>query len=67
MAARFYKHFPSGLEMSRRHFLKHVSAGAAWAGSATHFFTTLQAEAAELKKKSKVRDSVMDGGWAIHD
>ena len=31
--------------MSRRHFLKHVSAGAAWAGSAAHFFTALQAEA----------------------
>ncbi|MEC8338885.1 MAG: DUF1501 domain-containing protein [Planctomycetota bacterium] len=53
MAARFYKHFPSGLGMSRRHFLKPVSAGAAWAGSASHFFTALQAEAAELKKNQK--------------
>ena len=53
MAARFYQHFSTDLGMSRRHFLKHVSAGAAWAGSATHFFTTLQAEAAELKKNQK--------------
>ena len=53
MAARFYKNLSSGLGMSRRHFLKHASAGAAWAGSAAHFFTALQAGADELKKNQK--------------
>ena len=40
-------------EMSRRHFLKHASAGAAWAAPAAHFFTALQGRAADLRKNQK--------------
>jgi hypothetical protein len=39
--------------MSRRHFLQHLTAGAAWAGPAAHFLSTLQGEAAELQKNQK--------------
>ena len=42
---------PAG--MSRRHFLRHLSAGAAWTLPASHFLSTLQSEAAELQKNNK--------------
>ena len=45
--------FSSLYGMSRRHFLKHLSAGAAWAGPAAHFLSALQSEAAELQKNQK--------------
>ena len=41
------------LNRSRRHFLQHLSAGAAWAMPAAHFLSTLQSEAAELQKNQK--------------
>ena len=46
-------HFKSRRDASRRHFLKHLAAGAAWAGPAAHFLSTLQSQAAELKKNQK--------------
>ena len=45
--------FSSLYGMSRRHFLKHLSAGAAWAGPAAHFLSALQSEATELQKNQK--------------
>ena len=41
------------LNRSRRHFLQHLSAGAAWAMPAAHFLSPLQSEAAELQQNQK--------------
>lgn len=53
---------PSG--MSRRHFVKHLAASSAMAGTAMTFCNTIRANAAELKKNNKAAILMWWGGGA---
>jgi len=54
--------FVSPRGMSRRHFMKHLAAGAAMAGPALAFAESLQAQTQELKRNGKSAIMLWMGG-----
>lgn len=58
----FHSILKSPSDMSRRHFLQHLSGAAALALPASHFLSTLRAQAAELQKNQKAVILLWMGG-----